>query len=106
MTPELNSKAVGIRGGSKPQKVKIGDCYLNWWHQPLSRKPSVGDRVYITNRVTAAGRIKNQGDRKATVKALPDNWKGENSEISIETDNLLSTTRSLKFLNELVEKYE
>ena len=66
----------------------------------------MGDRVYITNRVTAAGRIKNQGDRKATVTSLPDIWKGENTEISIETDNLLRTTRSLKFLNDLIERYE
>ena len=37
-TPILKSKAIGIRGGSEPQSVKIGDCLLNWWHQHPTRE--------------------------------------------------------------------
>lgn len=105
-TPELNSKAVGIRGGSKPQKTIIGDCVLNWCHQPSTGDFDVSDRVYITNRITSVGRTKNQGDRKARVTHVPNTWKGEDTELRIITDNGLKTMRALKFLNELVEIYE
>ena len=105
-TPILKSKAIGIRGGSEPQSVKIGDCLLNWWHQPPTREFVEGDRVYITNKVTSKGRIKNQGDRKARITHIPEVWEGQNTDISIITDNGLKTIRAYKFLNELVEIYE
>ena len=105
-TPILKSKEIGIRGGSEPQSVKIGDCLLSWWHQPPTREFIVGDRVYITNKVTAKGRTKDQGDRKARITHIPEVWEGQNTNISIITDNGLKTVRAYKFLNELVERYE
>ena len=87
-TPKLKSTKLGMRGGSVSQSIKLGDFVVDWWHQPPSRELKVNDRVYITIKVTANGRIKDQGDRKATVTAISSiGWKDQDRVISIMTDN-------------------
>ena len=68
-----------------------------------------GDRVRITNTVTARGDKANDGDRLATVRKFVANYKNGQTQVFVTTDNGLDTWRlekNLRWISRNQPKHE
>ena len=99
----------GRKGGSHKITENLNGRTVTWWQQPVTNRSfEVGDRVYITNKITPLWlNIKTEHDRKATVVRFT-SWKPTprsiQREYTIVTDSGRKTTRLQDYLNELIEQ--
>ena len=94
-TPNVFLTSAGRRSGCHPVTEVRSDLNYEWWHAPAAKSFEIGQRVYITNRITPLYNKKTEQDRKATVNNIDTHIAHTGrqvTEIYITTDNGRETT--------------